>query len=152
MESRVCQAWLVSGWSLVSHWLVMGAARPFRAAFPGILECASAGLTTHRMSEPAHRRTLLAVIPAAGHPVIPLCGGPPRCLGGIFIALRRRVVRGLGILMLLFGVGFRWSGIRFDRRRTAVTAVTGCGIVIYANPTPADQLTVVGVRKRKCAN
>jgi hypothetical protein len=54
--------------------------------------------------------------------------------------------------MLLFGVGFTGSGIRFDRRRTNVTAVTEGGIVIYANPTPADQLTVAGARKRKCAN
>jgi hypothetical protein len=85
------------------------------------------------MSEPAHGATLLRVIPAAFHLMIPLLFGPLMLLGGILLTLGAPKSRGTGIVMLLVGLGVTAMGIRGTRRRTLLIEVTERGIMIYAN-------------------
>lgn len=78
-----------------------------------------------------HGTPLLQVRPAAFHLIISLVAGPPLLIGGIF-AMFDRKMSGTGMLMVVFGAGLLWMGVRLIRRRPVLMEVTDRGIMIWS--------------------
>lgn len=84
------------------------------------------------MSEPAHGRTLLQIRASVFQRWFPLLAGPPMLIAGMFLIFVPGQ-RGIGVVMLLFGVGFTAIAIRGSWQKAVLIEVQERGIQFYAN-------------------